>query len=33
VVLGLGSGESMNEVPLGLEWPAGKVRATPRSLG
>jgi coenzyme F420-dependent glucose-6-phosphate dehydrogenase len=26
VVLGLGSGESMNEVPLGVEWPEGKVR-------
>lgn len=26
VVLGLGSGESMNEVPLGLEWPDGKER-------
>ena len=26
VVLGLGSGESMNEVPLGIEWPEGKVR-------
>ncbi|MDQ3114023.1 MAG: glucose-6-phosphate dehydrogenase (coenzyme-F420) [Actinomycetota bacterium] len=26
VVLGLGSGESMNEVPLGLAWPDGKER-------
>ena len=26
VVLGMGSGESMNEVPLGLEWPDGKER-------
>jgi coenzyme F420-dependent glucose-6-phosphate dehydrogenase len=26
VVLGLGSGESMNEVPLGVEWPDGKER-------
>jgi len=26
VVLGLGTGESMNEVPLGLEWPDGKER-------
>ena len=26
VVLGVGSGESMNEVPLGLEWPDGKER-------
>jgi coenzyme F420-dependent glucose-6-phosphate dehydrogenase len=26
VVLGLGSGESMNEVPLGIEWPEGKER-------
>jgi coenzyme F420-dependent glucose-6-phosphate dehydrogenase len=26
VVLGLGSGESMNEVPLGIEWPDGKER-------
>ena len=26
VVLGMGSGESMNEVPLGVEWPEGKVR-------
>jgi coenzyme F420-dependent glucose-6-phosphate dehydrogenase len=26
VVLGLGSGESMNEVALGIEWPAGKER-------
>lgn len=26
VVLGLGSGESMNEVPLGLQWPDGKER-------
>jgi len=26
VVLGLGSGESMNEVPLGLDWPDGKER-------
>jgi coenzyme F420-dependent glucose-6-phosphate dehydrogenase len=26
VVLGMGSGESMNEVPLGLEWPEGKER-------
>ncbi|HJQ44043.1 MAG TPA: glucose-6-phosphate dehydrogenase (coenzyme-F420) [Jatrophihabitantaceae bacterium] len=26
VVLGLGTGESMNEVPLGLEWPEGKER-------
>jgi coenzyme F420-dependent glucose-6-phosphate dehydrogenase len=26
VVLGLGTGESMNEVPLGIEWPEGKVR-------
>jgi len=24
VVLGIGSGESMNEVPLGLEWPEPK---------
>jgi len=26
VVLGVGSGESLNEVPLGLEWPDGKER-------
>ncbi|HEU0190644.1 MAG TPA: LLM class flavin-dependent oxidoreductase, partial [Mycobacterium sp.] len=26
VVLGLGTGESMNEVPLGLQWPDGKER-------
>ncbi len=26
MVLGLGTGESMNEVPLGLEWPDGKER-------
>ncbi|MCW2595469.1 MAG: coenzyme F420-dependent glucose-6-phosphate dehydrogenase [Pseudonocardiales bacterium] len=26
VVLGLGSGEAMNEVPLGIEWPDGKER-------
>ena len=26
VVLGLGSGESMNEVPLGVEWPEAKER-------
>jgi len=26
VVLGLGSGESMNEVPLGVEWPDSKER-------
>ena len=26
VVLGLGSGESMNEVPLGIEWPESKER-------
>jgi coenzyme F420-dependent glucose-6-phosphate dehydrogenase len=26
VVLGIGSGESMNEVPLGLDWPAPKER-------
>jgi coenzyme F420-dependent glucose-6-phosphate dehydrogenase len=26
VVLGMGTGESMNEVPLGLEWPDGKER-------
>ena len=26
VVLGMGTGESMNEVPLGLEWPEGKER-------
>jgi coenzyme F420-dependent glucose-6-phosphate dehydrogenase len=26
VVLGMGSGESMNEVPLGVEWPDGKER-------
>ncbi len=26
VVLGMGTGESMNEVPLGVEWPEGKVR-------
>ncbi len=26
VVLGMGSGESMNEVPLGLDWPDGKER-------
>jgi coenzyme F420-dependent glucose-6-phosphate dehydrogenase len=26
VVLGLGSGESMNEVPLGIEWPEAKER-------
>ena len=25
-ILGVGSGESMNEVPLGLEWPDGKER-------
>ena len=26
VILGVGSGESMNEVPLGLHWPEGKER-------
>jgi coenzyme F420-dependent glucose-6-phosphate dehydrogenase len=26
VVLGMGSGESMNEVPLGIEWPEAKER-------
>jgi coenzyme F420-dependent glucose-6-phosphate dehydrogenase len=26
VVLGVGSGESLNEVPLGLQWPDGKER-------
>ena len=26
IVLGVGSGESLNEVPLGLEWPDGKER-------
>ena len=26
VVLGMGTGESMNEVPLGIEWPDGKER-------
>jgi len=26
VILGMGTGESMNEVPLGIEWPEGKVR-------
>jgi coenzyme F420-dependent glucose-6-phosphate dehydrogenase len=26
VVLGLGSGESLNEVPLGIEWPEAKER-------
>jgi coenzyme F420-dependent glucose-6-phosphate dehydrogenase len=26
VILGVGSGESLNEVPLGLEWPGGKER-------
>jgi coenzyme F420-dependent glucose-6-phosphate dehydrogenase len=26
VVLGLGTGESMNEVPLGIDWPEGKER-------
>jgi coenzyme F420-dependent glucose-6-phosphate dehydrogenase len=26
VVLGIGSGESMNEAPLGIEWPDGKER-------
>ena len=26
VILGVGSGESMNEVPLGLNWPDGKER-------
>lgn len=26
VVLGIGTGESMNEVPLGIEWPSGKER-------
>jgi coenzyme F420-dependent glucose-6-phosphate dehydrogenase len=26
VVLGVGSGESMNEVPLGIEWPDSKQR-------
>lgn len=26
VVLGMGTGESMNEVPLGIEWPDGKQR-------
>ena len=26
VVLGMGSGESMNEVPLGIDWPEGKER-------
>jgi coenzyme F420-dependent glucose-6-phosphate dehydrogenase len=26
VILGVGSGESLNEVPLGIEWPDGKER-------
>jgi coenzyme F420-dependent glucose-6-phosphate dehydrogenase len=26
VILGVGSGEAMNEVPLGIEWPDGKER-------
>ncbi|HZZ96363.1 MAG TPA: glucose-6-phosphate dehydrogenase (coenzyme-F420) [Jatrophihabitantaceae bacterium] len=26
VILGMGTGESMNEVPLGLQWPDGKER-------
>ena len=26
VVLGMGTGESMNEAPLGIEWPDGKER-------
>lgn len=26
IVLGVGSGESLNEVPLGIEWPDGKER-------
>lgn len=26
VVLGMGTGESMNEVPLGIDWPEGKER-------
>ncbi len=26
IVLGIGSGESLNEVPLGVEWPDGKER-------
>ncbi|HEY7011086.1 MAG TPA: glucose-6-phosphate dehydrogenase (coenzyme-F420) [Jatrophihabitantaceae bacterium] len=26
MVLGMGTGESMNEVPLGIEWPEGKER-------
>ena len=26
LILGVGSGESLNEVPLGLEWPDGKER-------
>lgn len=26
IVLGIGSGESLNEVPLGIEWPDGKER-------
>ncbi|MER6940272.1 glucose-6-phosphate dehydrogenase (coenzyme-F420) [Nocardioides sp. NPDC127514] len=26
VVLGMGTGEAMNEAPLGIEWPEGKVR-------
>ena len=26
IVLGVGSGESLNEVPLGLQWPDGKER-------
>lgn len=26
IILGVGSGESLNEVPLGLEWPDGKER-------
>lgn len=26
VVLGMGTGESMNEVPLGIQWPEGKER-------
>ena len=26
IVLGMGTGESMNEVPLGIEWPDGKER-------
>ena len=26
IILGIGSGESLNEVPLGIEWPDGKER-------